>query len=420
MNKKRKQVANSLCKEFEEAFRLYCELHCTQANFNYKVSPNNRSWDGASWRTVTWGINYKSKKSYLPKLPKSVLRKIVLGQQGTIYNGEKYISGVTFIGIGFKSHTRSLSVDIDKGSKYHSLESLDKILKLTSQIGKPLFLRSSGSGGWHLRWYFDDNVKTWDLACLIYNLFTSNGFEIKDGQLEIFPNKKTFDSNYKPLRLPCQAESAFLSIEDERELEVWKSDPEIYMVHWADEVRKNLIPASKVNFLLSPIIKSSKVKNGHEKFDSLKENGFTGSNQTNRNLGAMSFGGVVYLAITDVSELTRFLCDWIDEKHNNYSEEYNKSPQEAYRWCARWAKCAIKKHKPLRHFFQVEKSNSPRKARGAEYEHIIFKALESNKINPEMSIRKIAATLGIPKSCVERRKNLILKQKISSCPSKVD
>ncbi len=407
--KKNTRNVNNLSQEFEEAFKLYCEFHYNPKDFIYRVNPFSRDFESTSWKSVSWGYNNKTRTTYRPRLAKYMLKKIVLGMPGSIHNGEKRVFNVDLIGAGFSTFTRFFAIDIDYGSKYHNIETVNKLLSVTQDIGKPIFFMSSSNGGWHLRWYFDSPVRTWNLACLIYELFTSNGFKVEDGQLEIFPNKKHWNSRYKPLRVPCQKGSALLSLEDGRELETWESGQEVYMTNWADEVRKNLIPTSKVNFLLSPVVKNFKVKNWYEKFNSLKENGFTGSNQTNRNLGIMAFGGVVYLAMTDVGELTRFLCEWLDKKHNGFSEEYNKSPESAYKWCERWAKCAIKHLRPLSHFFKTEKSNAPKKACGATYDHVITKAIKQGVILPTMSIRKIAVTLGIPKTCIGRRKDLIHK-----------
>ena len=139
------------------------------------------------------------------------------------------------------------------------------------------------------------------------------------------------------------------------------------------------------------------------KYIELKENGFTRTSQTNYILKNIAKGLIVFESITDVNDLTKALCEWLDKKNNGLSEEYNKSKKSAYAWCKRWAVCALKQYKPLNKMVKKKVNNNSKRALSAQYDHQLDKAFKDGLINSEMSIRRIEQITGISKSVIQRR-----------------
>ena len=122
------------------------------------------------------------------------------------------------IGIRFNDRTNFFVVDLDVGSEYHyrynpfDFYALTECLKKMG-IAETVKLQSSGSGGIHLFGFLPQKVNSFKLACALEKCLTTNGFQIKPGQLEIFPNPKPYNQpgvksvGYNGIRLPLQPDS---------------------------------------------------------------------------------------------------------------------------------------------------------------------------------------------------------------------
>jgi hypothetical protein len=130
------------------------------------------------------------------------------------------------IGVGFGKTTKYGVIDLDWLSKYHPTHDIDKyrkILNTLEDIGltRYLVLQSSHSRGIHIYVPLPSAVGTFELAAAMRVALTDAGFEVKNGQLEIFPNTKQFAKlpgeyiHYKPHRLPLQPESGSWLLEDD-------------------------------------------------------------------------------------------------------------------------------------------------------------------------------------------------------------
>ncbi|MBD2259898.1 hypothetical protein [Pseudanabaena sp. FACHB-2040] len=115
------------------------------------------------------------------------------------------------VGVRFDKDTRYAVIDIDAGSAILNQIPLLRAALETIGIVRTVPLRSSWSGGLHLYIPLPAPVSTFGLACALRQCLESQGFEIKDGQLEIFPNIKAFGAfwegkftEYKAHRLPLQ------------------------------------------------------------------------------------------------------------------------------------------------------------------------------------------------------------------------
>lgn len=108
-------------------------------------------------------------------------------------------------GCYWAEQTKFAVLDIDAGSSYHCAQELKKLREILEDVNlTDTGYRSSESGGWHLYISFDDWVSSKDVEVNLKQFFKSKGYEIKGGQLEIFPSGNA-------LRLPLQPGFAWLN-----------------------------------------------------------------------------------------------------------------------------------------------------------------------------------------------------------------
>ncbi len=137
----------------------------------------------------------------------------------------KYTDELPIIGVRFGKETKHAGVDLDRWSVNHPYnnESAYRQAKWALEdIGliEDVTVRSSESDGIHLCYFFKEKVPTFKLACAMRWALERAGFEIKPGQLELFPNTKQFKkhqkgkkrefSYYNGHRLPLQKGSYLL------------------------------------------------------------------------------------------------------------------------------------------------------------------------------------------------------------------
>ena len=138
----------------------------------------------------------------------------------------EYLDIERLIGVNFGKTTKYALIDLDYGSQYHPSYDRDRykdILHALESIGltRYIVIQSSHSRGLHIYLPLPKAVSTFQLAAAIRVTLTNAGFEIKNGQLEIFPNTKRFayspgdHSSYHPHRLPLQPDSGSWLMEDD-------------------------------------------------------------------------------------------------------------------------------------------------------------------------------------------------------------
>ena len=128
----------------------------------------------------------------------------------------KYVDPIYLLGVGFGANSGRIMFDVDRYSVNHpSIDprAFKRLLTTLDRIGlkNPVIIRSSNSGGIHIYYFLKRDVNTFRLASLASVALINNRFEIKKGQIELFPNCKQFDdpdSKYKTAfarhRLPLQ------------------------------------------------------------------------------------------------------------------------------------------------------------------------------------------------------------------------
>ncbi|MDJ0703866.1 MAG: hypothetical protein QNJ46_11355, partial [Leptolyngbyaceae cyanobacterium MO_188.B28] len=141
-------------------------------------------------------------------------------------------------GVRFGTETQYCLLDIDIGSAYHPRQdplALSRIQSALEPLGlvKSLTCTSSYSGGLHLYFPFQPAQNTWQLAIAVSTLLENSGFKLLPGQLEVFPNPRTYVVDGEPMlfnahRLPLQTGSYLLNPDLQP---IWSSQ-EYFVQQW--------------------------------------------------------------------------------------------------------------------------------------------------------------------------------------------
>jgi hypothetical protein len=136
----------------------------------------------------------------------------------TLYERWKRPDQIVGVRFQTKKHgtTSYLMIDVDRASQYHPYineEGLQAILRALESIGLCRFIaiRSSASEGIHLYCPLSKRFSCSSLALTVQHILKADGFEMSQGQLEIFPNVRSASrSFYQGHRLPLQTGSYVL------------------------------------------------------------------------------------------------------------------------------------------------------------------------------------------------------------------
>lgn len=125
-------------------------------------------------------------------LPDETILAAVAGKERNVY------------GLRWADQTRFAVLDIDAGGRYHSAQELQRLLEILAGVSLTATLyQSSDSGGWHIYVFLDQWETSNEVQETLRAWLVANGYEIRGGQLEIFPSGNG-------LRLPLQAGFAWL------------------------------------------------------------------------------------------------------------------------------------------------------------------------------------------------------------------
>jgi hypothetical protein len=212
------------------------------------------------------------------------------------------------LGVRFDHITEYGLLDIDAKSPYHPNQNPDAITELqvaleTIGITRTVLVRSSWSGGLHLYFPLGEAVNTFNLAVAVKFCLQSQGFEVKDGQLEIFPNDKAFGVATKILyrghRLPLQPETGSWLLDDD--LHVISDQLSEFFRFWdmaangqdMDAITRALAIARQ-NRLKKPRRRLNNVEAWQRDLEILIAEGWSGPQQTNHLLKQIGCYGVVF------------------------------------------------------------------------------------------------------------------------------
>lgn len=207
-------------------------------------------------------------------------------------------------GVRFGKQTRYCLLDIDITSAYHPQRDVFAISNLAAAL-EPLGLvsyiacTSSYSQGIHLYFPFQQAQHSWELAIAVAALLEKAGFKLAPGQLEVFPNPRTYVAGSHPSlfhahRLPMQVGSYLL---DRAFQAVW-SDCSTFVQRWQFAQNRNALDTRLLKQLVQTRTKPSQVSGKAEKFladlNAEIASGWTGSGQTNHLLGRIALRTYVF------------------------------------------------------------------------------------------------------------------------------
>jgi hypothetical protein len=161
--------------------------------------------------------------------------------------------GEYLYGVRFGSTTKYVMADIDIRSAYHPTNdplAIARLVEALEPLGLVEYVRTSSSysGGLHLYFPFEEAVASWTIALVVKTLLERQGFKLRGGQLEIFPNPKPYSDlpiNHNGHRLPAQQGSYLLN-------EDWQpvfTSQHAFVQNWQFAARRNQVSAREVERL---------------------------------------------------------------------------------------------------------------------------------------------------------------------------
>lgn len=271
---------------------------------------------------------------------------------------EYYLDEMMVVGKRFNRETSYIMIDIDTGSKCHPDKYLDECSRLLDclkivGLHKPVFVRSSNSGGIHLYYPFPKSVSSWSIAHSLSTFLQAEGFHLKGGQLEIFPNPKQRDSQYQGHRLPLQTGGCILDSQDFQPL---GNDKNTFVEAW-NEAKIHNEPEILINQNKSCSNHGSQAKTPatfHERLNIR----FTQIGETNAILRKLVNFGIEVLKLQTESSLADWIRVTVQETpgYAQFVSRESKHDIEMSDWPERWATSGLRYHQSARQQYRRNKS----------------------------------------------------------------
>lgn len=322
-------------KSFQEITEKFLGIFTHRWEWIYAESLTEKG--KAAWKTVNRKAWKFAKKRDLP---------LVLTDEKLL---ELWKSEKEVVGVGFGKKTKYLMLDIDAESAYHPYRSneLREIRGELEEIGliSGFAVQSSHSGGIHVYYPLPEEVGSYALARTVTDHLVAAGYEVANGKLEIFPNKKALGdkedpttwTQYQRHRLPLQEGSVVLD-------EGYEPDScmlSVFVKRWEfcascqdyGQLREALY--GKKNYRQFKGV-SAGLKEIKAEYRSLLERGFSAAHQTNQillQLGRQTriLEGLGGVELRDrLMELVKGLPNY--EKYCSHKEEIDKRCQDVARW----------------------------------------------------------------------------------------
>lgn len=264
------------------------------------------------------------------------------------------------VGVRFGTTTSYALIDLDVAGIYHPRQDSTALQRLrasleTIGICRTFLTQSSWSGGLHLWIPLPREVSTFWLAAALKQCLEAQGFILKQGWLETFPNCKSYArqgefTEYQGHRLPLQPTSGSLLLNDDlqpvlgglaRFFDLWDDCADGQVV----EELGRAIAQAKTNFKRRPAHRhSSVVESWRNDLELEIEEGWTDYGQTNHLLKTIACYGVVFERLKD-QELIDYVKR-IATSRPGYAQ-FCRHQHEIEMRCTVWARAAGKYYWPL-------------------------------------------------------------------------
>lgn len=224
----------------------------------------------------------------------------------------KYQDPDLLLGLSFGSFTNYLLLDIDWKSANHPERSQNRyqeilgLLEEETGLCRYVPIQSSESGGVHIYYFLPQPLHSFTLAFTVKQTLNKAGYQLRDGQLEVYPNPKPWNpakpSSFRSHRLPLQNNSFLLN----SDLQPISNDLET-LLNWADwsaggQDIPTLLKAMEVAalFCKKQLYWKRGKKSAQQFCFDLQEaisQGWTGFGQTNDLLLTFAKYGIIFLAL---------------------------------------------------------------------------------------------------------------------------
>ena len=213
------------------------------------------------------------------------------------------------IGVRPGHETGYALLDIDINSPYHPKQDVGAIARIeaaleTIGITRTIRIRSSWSKGLHLYLPLPERVKTFDLAVALKNCLEPQGFKLKQGHLECFPNVKAYGNiiktEYLAHRLPLQPKSGSCLLDEafgpaSNQLCDFLSLWDIAAAGQDIWALRQALPLARKNRYKKVRNRLSKVDSWKRDLETVLAEGWTATGQTNQLLKEFGCYGHVFL-----------------------------------------------------------------------------------------------------------------------------
>jgi hypothetical protein len=262
--------------------------------------------------------------------------------------------GASLYGVRFGATTQYCLLDVDIDSHYHpqyDAFAISRMLGALESLGlvSSIACTSSYSGGIHLYLPFQSPHATWEVAIAISVLLENAGFQFTPGQLEVFPNPKSYVSEGTPSlfnahRLPMQVGSYLLNQDFQP---IW-GNQSTFALQWRSIQQQNDLNGAVLKRLARHSRQRSyRVSGKADQFihdlNAEIELGWTAFGQTNRILGRITmrsyifhhvlFGGEPLVGQALVDEITA-----VARSLPGYGQ-WCRHQHEIEKKSAEWARC---------------------------------------------------------------------------------
>lgn len=252
----------------------------------------------------------------------------------------RFQDAATIIGVRFGSSTAYGMIDIDVDSPYNSPEKVRDIKWALETIGitRTITIRSSFSNGLHIYCPLPQNFPTWGVACALEQCLQCHGFDIVPGQLELFPNTKSFGkfwdkdfTDYNAHRLPLQPATGALMVDEDLDPIPNGDSLAVFFARWDNAAAFNdagevgeAISTARANRRRRRRRATGKVESWKSDLEQIIAEGWTDHGQTNHLLKEIACYGRVFLglegeALVSHIETTAINCpgffEWSDHQH---------------------------------------------------------------------------------------------------------
>lgn len=264
------------------------------------------------------------------------------------------------VGTRFGSETVHGLIDLDTAGIYHPKQDAEALPMMraaleTIGITRTFLTQSSFSGGLHLWIPLSEQVSTFWFGTSIRQCLEAQGFVIKQGQLEIFPNQKAYAregefTQYQGHRLPLQPATGSQLLNDdvqpiagglERFFEIWD---QCAAGQDMEEVKKAIAQAQKNHKKRWASRNSSVVETWRSALESDITEGWTDHGQTNHLLKQIACYGVVFLGLKGEA-----LIESVQRTATNCPgyEQWCRHQHEIAMRCTVWSRAAEGYYWPL-------------------------------------------------------------------------